>query len=588
MLCLCKLEWYHGDSVSLREGSLFLLILGGKNMLKYQRKIMELVKKKLNVSEISLTTPPDSRLGDIALPCFQFAKELRRSPVDIADELKDTLECADFIDKMEVAGGYLNFYINRPVFIKNTLEEIRAKKDNYGSSMAGCGKKALIEHTSINPNASPHVGRARNALIGDAIARILKFDGYEVKTHYFINDIGKQIAMLLLGVKDSKNIEFKDLLNIYININREVEKNPELENEVFELLYKLENGDEEIKEKFRYIVDVCIKGQTEILKELGITYDVFTYESDYIWSKRVDEILEKFKSTGKLEEDVEGRLVLNQEEYKLPMKAPYLVLTRKDKTSLYPLRDIAYTVDKIKTNSDKNLIVLGEDQKLYFQQLKAALDVIGYSAPIPVHYSFVLLSEGKMATRKGNVVLLEDFMKEALSKAISNIKQRYGTFDEKTAKSIAYGAVKYAFLKIANDKNVTFDWDTALSFEGDSGPYIQYSYARINSIFKKYGKELPQKADYTLLKEPIEFELIKELANMENAVTRALEETSPHIIANYVYTLAKKFSLFYHECSVINADNEELKKARLILIDAVKQVIKNCLWLIGMDTVELM
>lgn len=557
-------------------------------MIKYQQKIIELVREKLNISEISLTTPPDSKLGDIALPCFQFAKGLRKSPVVIANELKDELECADFIDKIEAAGGYLNFYINRPAFIKDTLDEIRAKKDSYGSSMVGYGKKALIEHTSINPNASPHVGRARNALIGDVIARLLKFEGYDVNVHYFINDIGKQIAMLLLGVKDVKNIAFKDLLNVYININKDVEENPELENEVFKLLYKLENGDEEIKENFRHIVDICIKGQTEILGELGINYDVFTYESDYIWSKRVDVILEQFKSTGKLEEDSEGRLVLNQEEYKLPMKAPYLVLTRKDKTSLYPLRDIAYTIDKVKTNSDKNIVVLGEDQKLYFQQIKAALDVIGYSSPTPVHYSFVLLSEGKMATRKGNVVLLEDFMKEALSKAISNIKQRYGTFDEKTAKSIAYGAVKYAFLKIANDKNVTFDWDIALSFEGDSGPYLQYSYARINSIFKKYGKQLPQKVDYSMLKEPIEFELIKELANMESAVTRALEETSPHIITNYVYTLTKKFSLFYHECSVINADNEELRKARLILIDAVKQVIKNCLWLIGMDTVEVM
>lgn len=557
-------------------------------MLKYQQKITKLIKEKLNVSEIVLTTPPDSKLGDIALPCFQFAKELRRSPADIANELKDKLIDINFIDKIEVTGGYLNFYVNRAVFIEETLNEIEEKKDSYGSSMSGCGKKALIEHTSINPNASPHVGRGRNALIGDVIARLLKFEGYNVNVHYFVNDIGKQIAKLLLGVAGKKNVGFKDLLDIYVQINKDVEENPKLEDEVFKLLYKLENGDQEIKEKFRNIVDICIKGQTDILGELGIKYDTFTYESNYIWSKRVYEILEQFKNTGKLEEDTEGRLVLDQEEYHLPMKAPYLVLTRKDKTSLYPLRDIAYTIDKIKTNSDKNIVVLGEDQKLYFQQIRAALDVIGYDAPTPVHYSFVLLTDGKMATRKGNVVLLEDFMKEALSKAINNIEQRYGTYDEKTAKSIAYGAVKYAFLKIANDRNVTFDLDTALSFEGDSGPYLQYSYARINSILKKYGKELPREVDYSLLKEPIEFELVKELSNMQPVVKRALEETSPHIISNYVYALTKKFSLFYHECSVMNADSEELMKARLILIDAVKQVIKNCLWLIGMDTVEVM
>lgn len=557
-------------------------------MLKYQQKINELVKRELNVSEVVLTIPPDSKLGDIALPCFQFARELKRNPVEIANELKDSLTGTDFINKMEVTGGYLDFYLSRPLFIKDILDEIRAKKDRYGSSMIGNGKKALIEHTSINPNASPHVGRARNALIGDVIARLLKFEGYKVNICYFINDIGKQIAMLLIGVGNRKNVVFKDLLDIYININREVEENPELENEVFELLYKLENGDEEVKEKFRSIVDICIKGQTDILGELGINYDTFTYESDYIWSKRVDEILGQLKNTGKLEEDSEGRLVLNQEEYNLPMKAPYLVLTRKDKTSLYPLRDIAYTIDKVKTGSDRNIVVLGEDQKLYFKQVKAALDVLGYEAPTPVHYSFVLLSDGKMATRKGNVVLLEDFMKEALSKAKDNMEQRYGTYEEKTAKSIAYGAVKYAFLKIANDKNVTFEWDTALSFEGDSGPYLQYSYARINSIFRKYGKELPKEIDYSVLREPIEFELIKELSNMQNIITRALEETSPHIISNYVYSLTKKFSLFYHDCPVINAENEELKKARLVLIDAVKQVVWNCLWILGIDAVETM
>ncbi len=363
-------------------------------MLKYQQKIIEQVKEHLNVSEVILTIPPDSKLGDITLPCFQLAKELKKSPIEIAAYIKDKFVSVDFIDKVEIAGGYLNFYINRSIFIKNTLEEIRAKKDRYGSSMIGSGKKALIEHTSINPNASPHVGRARNALIGDALARLLKFEGYEVNIHYFINDIGKQIAMLLLGVKDITSIVFKDLLDIYIQINWDVEENPDLENKVFELLYKLENGDEGVKERFRHIVDICIKGQTEIFKELGIRYDTFTYESDYIWNNRVDEILDQLNNTKKLEEDSEGRLVLNQEEYKLPMKAPYLVLTRKDKTSLYPLRDIAYTIDKIKTNSDKNLVVLGEDQKLYFRQIKAALDVLGYSAPSPVHYSFVLLSEG--------------------------------------------------------------------------------------------------------------------------------------------------------------------------------------------------
>ncbi len=200
------------------------------------------------------------------------------------------------------------------------------------------------------------------------------------------------------------------------------------------------------------------------------------------------EILEKLKKTKKMEEDEESRYVLNQEEYKLAMKAPYLVLSRADKTSLYPLRDIAYTIDKINKKVEKNILVLGEDQKLYFQQVAAALDLLGYKAPRAIHYSFVLLSEGKMSTRKGNVILLEDFMKESLQKAKVELKKRNDKVDEKTAKAIDYGAIKYAILKVSNEKNVTFNWEAALSFEGESGPYLQYSHARICSIFRKYQK----------------------------------------------------------------------------------------------------
>jgi arginyl-tRNA synthetase len=321
---------------------------------------------------------------------------------------------------------------------------------------------------------------------------------------------------------------------------------------------------------------------------LGIKYDTFDYESDYIYNNVTGWLLEEIRKTGRLEEDCEGRLVLSQEEYSLPMKAPYLVLTRKDKTSLYPLRDIAYTIDKIKANADMNIIVLGEDQKLYFRQVCSALDLLGYKTPDAVHYSFVLLSEGKMATRKGNVVLLEDFMKEAAAKASEEIAKRHGTSDDKTSRAIGYGAVKYAILRASNDKNVIFDWEQALSFEGDSGPYLQYSLARINSIFRKYGKELPQHIEFSVLQDPLEFDLAKELAHFPAAVRTALKGFNPHVIANYAYGLAKKFSTFYHDCPVLNSDREDLKTARLALIGAVRQVILNCFNLLGIEPVEIM
>jgi arginyl-tRNA synthetase len=557
-------------------------------MENFKKKLIELLKKEIKANvEIFLDAPPDKNLGDFAFPCFQLAKILKKNPMQIATELKDKIK-AEFIEKIEVKGAYLNFFIKKSMIVKETIEEIKKKKDSFGSSLIGKGKKALIEHTSINPNASPHVGRARNALIGDSIVRLLRFEGYDTEVHYFVNDVGKQIAMLLLGAEGKKKVNFSDLLNIYVEINKKVEENPELEKDVFALLNKLENGDREVKKKFREIVDTCVKGQAKILGELGIKYDFYDYESEYLWDKRTWQILADLKKTGKLEEDEEKRMVLNQEEYKLAMKAPYLVLTRNDKTSLYPLRDIAYTTDKIKKDVGRNIIVLGEDQKLYFQQVKAALDLIGYKAPEEVHYSFVLLSDGKMSTRRGNVVLLEDFMKEAVEKAKAEIAKRHEKVDEKIAKAIAYGAIKYAILRVSNDKNVTFDWESALNFEGETGPYLQYSYARICSIFAKYGKDAPEKADLTLLRENEEVELVKQLANFESAVSQAVKELSPHIIANYAYNLTKKFSDFYHKCPVLNAEDEELKKARLILIDCVRQVIKNSLGLVGIDIIERM
>jgi len=557
-------------------------------MEKYQKVITEIINSFYPELDVIFTTPPDSSQGDIALPCFAFAKSLGKSPTIIANDLKDRLSSPEFIEKIEASNGYLNFFIKKDILFKDIITNILLAKSEYGSSKSGTGKQALVEHTSINPNASPHVGRARNALIGDSIVRLLRFEGYIVDVHYFVNDIGKQIAMLLLGALDKENVTFQDLLGIYIDINNKVGDNPELEKQVFELLYKLENGDDKIRSKFRQLVDICINGQTEILGELGIKYNHFDYESEYIYNKVAERLLNDFKTTDKLEEDAEGRLVLNQSEYSLPMKAPYLVLTRKDKTSLYPLRDIAYTIDKVKTNADVNIIVLGEDQKLYFRQVCSALDLLGYKAPSPVHYSFINLSDGKMSTRNGRVVLLEDFMKEAASKAYDEIGKRHGHADMNAAKAIGYGAVKYAILHTSNDKSVTFDWETALSFEGDSGPYLQYSLARINSIFRNYGKPLPEEIDYSLLQSNHETNLVLELANFPAAVKTALKELSPHIIANYVFSLTKKFSVFYHYHSVLNSENEELKSARLALIAAVRQVILNCFELLGIISVEEM
>jgi len=550
--------------------------------MDFKKEILKLLKKETG-ADLNLEIPPNPELGDYALPCFPLAKIYKKNPAEIAEELARKIQLNNIINKIEVKGPYLNFFVNKIFLTKKILLEIIKNKD-YGSLNLGKDKKILVEHTSINPNASPHVGRSRNALIGDSIVRILKFQNYKVETHYLVNDIGKQIAMLVLGAEGKKNITFDDLLDLYVKINKKVEKNPELEKKVFDLLSKLEKNDKVVKNKFKKIVDTCVKGQSKIFSELNIEYDKFDYESDYLWSKKTDEILEMLEKTKRLFKDEDGRQVLNQEGFDLAMKSPVLVLTRADGTSLYPLRDLAYHIDKKK---EDNIIILGEDHKLYHQQIKAALSLIKHKAPRAVHYSFILLQEGKMSTRKGNLVLLTDFMREALEKSKKEIEKRHGKVKEDNAKKIAYGAIKYAILKVSAEKNVIFNWEQALNFEGDSGPYLQYAYARICSILKKHKKKIDDKIDFSLLKKEAEVELIKLLGKFPEIVKSATEQLKPHLIASYIYMLSSQFSLFYSACPVLKAE-ENIKKARLVLIECTKRVLENGLNLLGIEVLEKM
>src|SRR3989338_2469512 len=553
-------------------------------MERFKAAIREFIEKEAKIKNAELEVPPNPEMGNSAFPCFILAKEWKRSPNDIALELSKRLKPSEVIISAKAIGPYLNFFVNKANIAEDVVKSVLKQKDKYGSSGIGKDKKVLVEHTGINPNASPHVGRARNALIGDSIVQILKFQGFKVETHYFVNDVGKQIAMLVLGAEGKKSIVFNDLLGVYIAINSRVEKEPELEKKAFELLNLLEKGDKKTRKKFESIVKTCVNGQVKILSELGLKYDFFDYESKYLWSGKTDETLKSLEKTGKLFIDGFNRWVLDQKGYGLGMKVPVLVLTRGDGTSLYPLRDIAYNIEKLKKGD--NIVVLGEDQKLYQEQIAAVLKELELKPPRAVHYSFILLQEGKMSTRKGNLVLLEDFMQEALNKAKDELKKRYGKIDEKSAKVIAYGAIKYGILKVSPEKNVTFDWEQALSFEGETSPYIQYAYARISSILKK-NKKIDSKAGLNLLQEKEEIELIKLLSDFPDAAAKAADELRPHLIASYLYSLAKKLNEYYHAHQILKAE-DKIRNARILLICAVRQVIKNGLGLLGIDVLERM
>ena len=553
-------------------------------MDKFREEIIKSLKKEVK-TDIELEVPPKPDMGDYAFPCFSLAKIYKKNPNEIANELSTKIKTNKFITEIKAIGPYLNFFVNKDSLTEGTLIKILKEKDKYGSSNIGKNKKLILEHTSINPNASPHVGRARNALIGDALARVLRFQKYKVEVHYYVNDIGKQIAMLVLASKSKKNIKFNDLLKIYINIAKKVEANKDLEKNVLNLLYKLENGDKKIINEFKKIVNISVKGQIKILSGLGIKYDKFDYESSYLWSKKTHEALKLLEKTGKFFFDKDNRFVLDEKGFELGMKVPVLVLTRGDGTSLYPLRDIAYALDV--AQKQKYIVVLGEDQKLYNEQINAALKILEKKTRKAIYYSFVLLDEGKMSTRKGNIVLLEDFMLEALKKAGNELKQRYKKINSKAAKIIGYGALKYAILKVSPEKNVTFNWQQALNFEGETSPYIQYAYARISSIIKKYKKQLPKKADFSLLNSKEEIGLIKKLSAFPQIVEKMGNELRPNIVANYAYELAKQFNEFYHLHNILK-EKQDIKNARLLLASCVRQTLKNSLNLLGIEVLEKM
>src|SRR3989344_1610674 len=553
--------------------------------------IAKLIKKALGELDIDakeqdilnvIETPKNPDFGDFAFPCFAIANQAKTNQHDLALEVRGKIRQlpAEFTD-IQTSGPYINFFLNRNQTSIELINKILAKKERFGSQDIGKKQKALIEHTSINPNASPHVGRVRNAIIGDSIVKILAFMNFKPEVHYYVNDVSKQIAMLVLANADK--LKFDAMLKKYVETAKKVEKSKKLEQEVFLLLNNLEKNDKKTVAKFKKITNTCVKGQAKILADINIKYDFFDYESKYL--VKTKEILAELQKTKKLHKDKQGRLYLDQRGtvVKNKMKSPVLVLTRSDGTGLYPLRDIAYTIDKLK-KAQRNIIILGEDQKLYFLQLKEALKLLKHEAPEVIHYSFVLLkSKGKnkkMATRKGDVVLLADFLNEAISKAKKEIAKRKTGGDPK---KIAVGAIKYSLLKNNQNKVIVFSLDDALNFEGDTGPYLQYSYARASSIIRK----AKPKSNQIILKELHDKEtaLIKKLSDFQQIILSAYNNLNHSLIANYSYQLAQIFNEFYHECPVIDSEQEAF---RLSLVNAFRQVLKNSLNLLGIDVLEKM
>ena len=543
----------------------------------------------------------ESPIADLASPvAFKIAKNLKKNPKEVAEEIAKKIKPRGFVEKVVATNGYLNFFINYGEFSKQMLTDIKSEKE-YGKSQRK-NKKIILEHTSVNPSGPLHVGRLRNSLIGDSLRRILIFSGYDVETHYYVNDIGKQIAIIAQGFRENikpdeklmeeyseyKNKQDFKVFFEYVASNKKFEEDEEFSKRVQELIKKAESGDKKSLDEITSVARKCLDGQKEIFKKLDIKFDSFYFESKYVENTAVDDVL-NFLERSMYWKDTEFGSGLDLGEFGLGRRGNITVLSRSDGTSVYLTRDIAYHLEKIQIG-DEIINVLGEDHKFEFQELSTILKEI-YKIKKSlrvVHFSFVNFEGTELSTRKGQIASVDKLIDVAISKAAEEIKKREIASSD-IADIIGIGAIKYHIIKTAPNKQITFKWDLALSFDGDAAPYIQYAYARSCRILEKSKLKVDdidiEKIDLNL--ENDEKELVKNLSEFSDIVKKASAELRPDLIATYLYKLASSYNRFYKNCQVLDV-SEKVMMRRLLLVDSTKNIIKTGLYLIGIESPERM
>ena len=499
---------------------------------------------------------------------------------------EEIIERGEYIERIEALKGYVNFFIDSKKLANETIKSILKMKDKFGSYESN-GIKIIVEHTSANPNGPLHVGRARNPIIGDTIARILKFGGYDVTTQYYVDDMGKQVAALFWGTKNL-SIESKatkpdhKYVVYYQEATKLMEKNEKVKEEIEKIIMECEEGNKELLEKIKKVYQPVLEGILASLKRLNIDIDEFVEESKFVIDGSVYEVIEKLASMPQAGR--EGKAIyLMLDEFGIHGRNKKFYLTRSNGTSLYAARDIAYHIWKGE-RADIMINVLGEDHKLEAKQVEIALKLLKKKVPEAIFYSFVSLPEGRMSTRRGRVVYLDDLIEEALERAMKEVEKRgmTGKKAARIANAVAMGAIRYNIIKVSPDKAIVFKWEDALNFEGESAPFIQYAHARCSSILKK--AEFEEKSSYEF-EHPSEIRLIKTLAKFPYFVKKSISSRNPSLIANYAFQLASHFNAFYRDCRVIGSDKQN---DRLALVKATKQVIKNSLNLLGIEALEEM
>lgn len=554
-------------------------------------RIKEHVDLELEAIEKLIEIPPRPEMGDFAFPCFQLSKVMRKAPNMIATELAAQINKEGF-EKIENLGPYLNFFVNKVAFSKNVIEKILLEKDNYGASNDGAGENVVVEYSSPNIAKPFHVGHLFTTAIGHSLYKILSFEGYNPIRINHLGDWGTQFGKLISAYKrwvDEEALEkepISELLRIYVKFHDEAEKNPELEDEGRLYFKKLEDGDAEAVALWERFRELSLKEFNKIYDLLGVDFDSWAGESFY--NDKMSAVVKELEEKGILTES-NGAKVVMLDEYNMP---PCIVL-KSDGASIYATRDLtAAMYRKEKYNFKKCIYVVGKDQSLHFKQVFKTLELAGHEWAqdcIHIPFGIVKFADKKLSTRKGDVVLLEELLSEAVSKTLETINEKNPSLEnkEEVAKKVGIGAIVFTYLKNSRERDIVFDWKEMLSFEGETGPYVQYTYARANSILTKAG-EIGVEADFSKLNAAEEFELAKILEGFQKAIFLAIDKLEPSVVTRYVIEVAKAFNKFYNSHQVLNLEDQGLKAARLQLITATCQVIKNALNLIGLDVVEKM
>jgi len=568
--------------------------------LQFKREVEHILKAALADAsyeyEYSSLGLEESEHADITSRiAFTLAARYRKPPENIAaDIVRHIIIPAPtertLVSRAVTSGPYINFYVNDS-FLDGTLRRLKGGEGNT-EKRHDKSTRIIIEHTSANPDGPLHIGHLRNAIIGDVLARVLTYSGYQVETQYYVNDMGRQVAVAVWGASRLKLETRKKgdyaIVDVYIAANRLLEANAAYRTEVDALMRRYEAGDEEVVKRYEEVVQRCLAGIKASLQRLNIHHDLFVFESEFVRSGAVQHIIEELKRKGDIKSEGSA-LILHLDGIEKG-----LVIQRADGTSLYTTRDLAYHRWKSE-RCDRMIDVLGKDHELVSQQLRKALLLLGVKAPEFVIFEFVSLPSGSLSTRAGRYISADELMEKIEARAYEEVEKRRRDLSEdkkrEIARMVGIGALRYDMVKVSPEKHIVFNLEDALDIEKKGAPFIQYAHARASSILRmatdRGFKIDSADADVALLRDKSEVELIKKLAMFEYVMESAASELKLHKVARYARELAEVFNIFYKNCPVLNAE-EELREARLVLVDCTKQVLCEVLSVLGIEAPEEM